>query len=143
MNAFSTTLARIASVAVVLILAAAVGLIAGNWMRAADAELSAGAGVPTVAYPTYQQIENAAGLGGTPTYADPHRQIMEAAEDAAATVPSVAYPTFQQIEAASAEDGFTQTWGNLDERSARDAAAADADGSQKASPRLPLGPSPR
>jgi len=84
-------------------------------------------------------------LDGTPNFADPHRRIMDAAQDG--DVAANAYDQYQRIEhdADADVDAFTQTWGNLDERSGRDADAADADGAsgQDESLRRPFSPTPR
>ena len=104
MNATSTAAARIAGVAIVLILAAAFGLIVGNALNARGASGAeagaAGAGVPHMGGfdgARYDSQERDAAAVGTPSYADPHLLIQQAAADAA--------------------DGDSlQTWGNVDER---------------------------
>lgn len=109
MNATASAVARIAGVAIVLILAAAIGLIAGTALNARD---DGGAGIGA-AQPhmgsfdgaRYAPVQRDAATIETPSYADPYRQLIE------------------QAAAGAADDTFTQTWGNLDER--RDAPSSD------------------
>ena len=104
MNATTRPLARIAGVAIVLILAAALGLIVGNALNArAESGLGAGAGGPALPHmggfdgARYDSQQRDDASVGTPSYADPHLLIQQAAADAA--------------------DGDSlQTWGNVDER---------------------------
>ena len=112
MNATTSAVARIAGVAIVLILAAALGLIAGNALNARD-DAGAGVGAGGPGQPHMGGFDGArtavlqrdAAAIGAPAYADPYRLLI-------------------QQGAADAADTFTQTWGNLDER--RDAPSSDA-----------------
>lgn len=81
MNATPSPLARIAGVAIVLVLAAAIGLIAGTALNARDAGPAGGPG--------------------------PFPNVWGNIAD----------------DGVAADDPFTQTWGNLDER--RDAPSSD------------------
>jgi hypothetical protein len=122
-NATSTAVARIAGVAIVLILAAALGLIVGNALnaRASGAEAgAAGASLPHMSgfdgarYAPQQREAAGPGL--------PHMSGFDGAR----------YQT-QQREAAV----IPQTWGNVDERH-------DASSSEQASARESLtAPTPR
>ena len=102
MNATTSPVARIAGVAIVLILAAALGLIAGTALNARDAGPAGGPGpFPNV----WGNVADDGVAAEAPGYADPYRQLI------------------QQGAADAADDTFTQTWGNLDER--RDAPSSD------------------
>jgi hypothetical protein len=122
MSATATSLARLAAIAVVVTLAAAAGLVAGNVIQSAEADVSPGAGGAGLPHMSgldgarFEAIEDA--RAGTPTFADPYRQIIEAAEaaEAAVDVAEAAYEQYQRIEHDPDGDAFTQTWGNLDER---------------------------
>ena len=163
MNATATSLARLAAIAIVVLLAAVLGLVAGNWIQRADSDLSAGAG--GAALPHVGGLDGAhfaavgGALAGAPSYADPHRRIMEAAESAVgasnayeqyqriehaaaaddAVDPADAYEQYQRIEHNGDADAFTQTWGNLDEGDAR----AGGDDDAAPAPRMPTAPTPR
>ena len=83
MNATASPLARIAGVAIVLILAAAVGLMAGNALNARDAGPAGGPGPFPNVWGNHAAIDAAA---GAPSYADPFRGHIQ--EGAAAAVRS-------------------------------------------------------
>lgn len=125
MNATSAAAARIAGVAIVLILAAALGLIVGNVLNArAESGPGAGAGGPGLPHmggfdgARYASQQDDDASVGTPSYADPHLLIQQAAADAAA-------------------GNSLQTWGNVDERN-------DASASGRSSARESLtAPTPR
>ena len=109
MNATTSALARIAGVAIVLILAAALGLMAGNALNARDARPAGGPGP----FPNVRgNVADDNVAVGAPAYADPYRQLI------------------QQGAAVAADESFTQTWGNLDERrhapSSDDASGAES-----------------
>jgi len=82
-NATASPLARIAGVAIVLILAAAVGLMAGNALNARDAGPAGGPGpFPNV----WGNVADDGVAAEAPGYADPYRQLIRqgAASDPAA-----------------------------------------------------------
>ena len=116
MNATSSPLARIAEVAVVLILAAALGLLAGNVLNGRDAgpaggpgpfpnvwgnhaDIAAGAGAPSYADPYRAHIQEGAAAAGAPAYADPYRQFI------------------QPGAATEADPVTSESWGNIAETS--------------------------
>lgn len=109
MNPTASAVARIAGVAIVLILAAALGLIAGNALNARD-DAGIGAAGPALqpmdAFEgaRYTPVQRDAATVETPSYADPYRLLVEEGRADAATV-------------------VPQTWGNIDER--RDARSSD------------------
>lgn len=96
MNATSSPLARIAEVAVVLILAAALGLLAGNALNARDAGPAGGPGPFPNVWGNHADIAAAA---GAPEYADPYRQFI------------------QQGAATEADPVTSESWGNIAETS--------------------------
>jgi hypothetical protein len=109
-NPSTAAVARSAAVAVVLILAAVLGLVVGNALNArGEGAIGPGAGAASVPHLSgfdgarYEALDDSA--TGAPAYADPYRlRIQQGAADAA-------------------DDSFTQTWGNLDER--HDARSSD------------------
>ena len=92
MNATSSPLARIAEVAVVLILAAALGLLAGNVLNARDAGPAGGPGPFPNVWGNHADI---AAPAGVPAYADPYRQII------------------RQAAASDADPVTSESWGNI------------------------------
>jgi hypothetical protein len=91
-------------VAIVILLAAVLGLVAGNFLNAQSRDLAPGAG--RVFANVWGNIPAAApAAAGAPAAPDPLRYIQEAAPQAA-------------------DPGSVQTWGNVDER--RDAGLAPA-----------------
>ena len=98
MHPSAASVARGAVVAIVIFLAAILGLVAGNVLKASSEQPAPGTG--RVHANARGNIPDAAPAAGAPSYADPHlRYIQQAAEHAA-------------------DPGFVQTWGNLDERRA-------------------------
>lgn len=96
MNASSSPLARIAGVAIVLILAAAVGLMAGNALNARDAGPAGGPGpFPNV----WGNVADDGVTAGRPAYADPYRQLI------------------RQGAASDADPITSESWGNVAETS--------------------------
>jgi hypothetical protein len=96
-NATTSPLARIAAVAIVLILAAAVGLMAGNALNARDVGPAGGPGPFPNVWGNHADI---AAADGAPSYADPYRQLI------------------QQGGAADDADPITsESWGNVAETS--------------------------
>lgn len=92
MNASTSPLARIAGVAVVLILAAAVGLLAGSALNARDAGPAGGPGPFPNVWGNHADIVAAEGV---PSYADPYRQII------------------RQAAANDADPVTSESWGNV------------------------------
>ena len=95
MNARSSAVARIAGVAIVLILAAALGLIVGNALNARNA--GAAVGGPGPFANVWGNVADDGATTGAPAYADPYRQI---------------------IERATANDAgpvTSESWGNIEE----------------------------
>ena len=113
MNATASAITRIAGIALVLILAAILGLVAGNVLNARGAGSPAGAGLPDTVYANvWGNVADDVASAGAPAYADPYRAHMQAAAQADAAIDSL------------------QTWGNVDER--HDAPAQPANGSATA-----------
>lgn len=113
MNATTSPLARIAGVAIVLILAAAVGLMAGNALNARDAGPAGGPGPFANVWGNHADITAAA---GAPSYADPHRAHIQEGAAAAAEAPGYADPYRQLIQQGAAIDAdpvTSESWGNL------------------------------
>ena len=145
MNASASAIARIAGIALVLILAAILGLVAGNALNARNA--GAGVGAGGAAMPHMSGFDGArdAALQGAgavnPGYADPYRAHIKAggavvsdrvfpnvwgnvADDAA---PAYADPYRAHIRAAGADPAdafFPNVWGNVE--SGNEAAAGSA-----------------
>jgi hypothetical protein len=117
-NASGTAVARIAGIALVLVLAATFGLIVGNLLIMRDAGAATGAGASTPYVKAFDgarfhlQQGDVEGLGspaydgarfhlqqgdvdgtGVPTYADPYRQIIEEASGADRSTESLTAPT--------------------------------------------------
>ena len=132
MNPTASAVARIAGAAIVLFLAAAIGLIVGSVLNARDAGPAGGPGpFPNV----WGNIADDGAAIEAPGYADPYRKLIQrAAADDAAPVTSESWGNIADADAA--DDTFTQTWGNLDER--RDALSSDetSPGESPAAPRL-------
>ena len=97
MNASTSALARIAGVAIVLILAAAVGLMAGNALNARDAGPAGGPGPFPNVWGNHAAIDAAA---EAPGYADPYRQLI------------------QQGATDDADPVTSESWGNVADTSA-------------------------
>ena len=97
MNATTSPLARIAGVAIVLILAAAVGLMAGNVLNARDAGPAGGPGPFPNVWGNHAASDAAA--AEAPGYADPYRQLI------------------QQGAAHDADPVTSESWGNVAETS--------------------------
>ena len=97
MNATTSDLARIAEVGVVLILAAALGLMAGTALNARDAGPAGGPGPFPNVWGNYADAAPAA--AEPPGYADPYRQLI------------------QQGAASDAHPITSETWGNVAETS--------------------------
>ena len=93
MNATTSPVARIAGVAIVLILAAAAGLIAGNALNARDAGPAGGPGPFPNVWGNHADVGAAA---EAPAYADPYRQII------------------QQAAANHADPVTSESWGNIE-----------------------------
>ena len=90
-NATTSPLARIANVIIVLVLAAAAGLMAGNVLSARDAGPAGGPGPFPNVWGNHADISAAAGV---PSYADPHRGHI-------------------QEGAAAADPVTSESWGNV------------------------------
>jgi hypothetical protein len=97
-NASGTAVARIVGIAVVLMLAAAFGLVVGNLLSMRDAGAAAGAGASTPYMIDFDgarfhlqqgDVEGA----GSPSYADPYRLIIEEASTAGHSTESLTAPT--------------------------------------------------
>ena len=133
MNATTRPLARIAGVAIVLILAAALGLMAGNVLNARDAGPAGGPGPFPNVWGNHADITTAA---GAPTYADPYRRSSSrprpttpsrspptgatSPTTARAGAPTYADPYRQIIQQAAATDAdpvTSESWGNIAETS--------------------------
>ena len=84
--------ARVAALIVVLVLAAVLGLVVGNALQGRS---STGVGAPA---------PDAAAGNGTPSYADPHYQVIREAAAAGNGTPSYADPHYQLIRSAAADD---------------------------------------
>ena len=113
MNATTSPLARIAGVAIVLILAAAVGLMAGNALNARDAGPAGGPGPFANVWGNHADI---AAAEGAPSYADPHRAHIQEGAAAAAEAPGYADPYRQLIQQGAANDAdpvTSESWGNI------------------------------
>ena len=113
MNATASPLARIAGVAIVLILAAAVGLMAGNALNARDAGPAGGPGPFPNVWGNHADIGAAA---GAPSYADPFRGHIQEGTGAAAEAPGYADPYRQLIRQGAASDPAaitSESWGNV------------------------------
>ena len=112
MNPAAASVARGATVAIVLLLAAVVGLIAGNAINPQNRELAPGAGSVFANVWGNHAADGAA--AEAPSFADPYRVHMaQGRTDADAIGPE----TYGNI--VGAEDAATdslQTWGNVDER---------------------------
>ena len=124
MNATTSPLARIAAVAIVLILAAAVGLMAGNALNARDAGPAGGPGPFPNVWGNHADI---ATTSGAPSYADPHRAHIQEGAAAAAEAPGYADPYRQLIRQGAASDAdpiTSESWGNVAETSGRDSLTA-------------------
>jgi hypothetical protein len=102
-NATTSPLARIAGVAIVLILAAAVGLMAGNALNARDAGPAGGPGPFPNVWGNHAEIAAAA---EAPGYADPYRQLI------------------QQAAANDADPVTSESWGNVEGAAARESLTA-------------------
>lgn len=76
MNPAAASVARGAVVAIVLLLAAIVGLIAGNAINPDNGELAPGAG-PVYANVWGNHAVDDASAAGAPSYADPYRQRIQ------------------------------------------------------------------
>ena len=98
MNATTSPLARIAGVAIVLILAAAVGLMAGNVLSARDAGPAGGPGP----FPNVWGNHAAIAAAEAPGYPDPYRQLI------------------RQGAADDADPVTSASWGNVAETSPRE-----------------------
>jgi hypothetical protein len=152
-NPSTAAIARSAVVAIVLLLAAVLGLVVGNALDARDGgAIDPGAGAASMPHLSgfdgarYEALQDTA--IGAPAYADPYRQQIQRAGQA--DLPDTVFPnvwgnieaadpvtseSWGNIEAAdpvtseswgniaATDDSFTQTWGNLDER--HDARASD------------------
>jgi hypothetical protein len=97
-NASGTAVARIVGIALVLVLAAAFGLVVGNLLSMRDAGAAAGAGASTRYMNNFDgarfhlqqgDVEGA----GAPAYADPYRLIIEDAGTADRSSESLTAPT--------------------------------------------------
>ena len=84
--------ARIAALIVILVVAAVLGLVVGNTLNGRSSS-NVGAQVP-----------DAATLHGTPSYADPHYQLIRRAAATLHGTPSYADPHDQLIRQAAATD---------------------------------------
>lgn len=126
MNATASAFARIAGVAIVLILAAALGLIVGNALNA-RADSGVGAGAAGAALPHMSGFDGA-------RYAAQQREAAGALVPHMSGFDGVRYAAQQRDAAAR---GSLQTWGNIDERH-------DTSSSEDSSPRETLtAPTPR
>ena len=129
MNASSGSYARIAGIALVLILAATLGLIVGNVLNARNDRAGSGAGgaaMPHLGgldgahYAALQQVD-----AGNPSYADPYRAHVRAAgvERTEAFFPNV-WGNVADDASAITDAVFPNIWGNVE--SGSEAAAGSA-----------------
>jgi hypothetical protein len=138
-NPSTAAVARSAAVAIVLILAAVLGLVVGNALDArGEGAIGPGAGAASMPHLSgfdgarYQALDDSA--IAAPAYADPYRQQIRRAGQA--DLPDTVFPNvWGNVEAAdpvtseswgniaATDDSYTQTWGNLDER--HDARSSD------------------
>jgi hypothetical protein len=102
-NATTSAVARIAGVAIVLILAAAIGLIAGTALNARDTGPAGGPGPFPNVWGNHAAIDAAA---EAPGYADPYRQLI------------------QQAAANDADPVTSESWGNTEGPAARESVTA-------------------
>ena len=126
MNASTAAVARSAAMAVVLVLAAALGLIVGSVLNARDGgPLESGArGASTPHMGGFDGARNSAledAATGTPTYADPYRHLIQRA--GGSELPDAIFPNvWGNVEAA---DPITsERWGNIEEAPARESLTA-------------------
>jgi FlaG/FlaF family flagellin (archaellin) len=96
-NASATAIARIATIALVLVLAAAFGLVVGNLLGMRDEGAAVGAGSMShmrgFDWAQYHVQQGDVAAIGAPTYADPYRQIVEDAGNAGRSTESLTVPT--------------------------------------------------
>jgi hypothetical protein len=119
-NPSTAAVARSAAVAIVLILAAALGLIVGSVLDARDGgAIDPGARGPSMPHMSGfdgardSALQNAA--AGAPAYADPYRQLVQRAGQS--DVSAAVYPNvWGNIE--EADPVTSESWGNIDETSA-------------------------
>jgi hypothetical protein len=127
-NATFSPVARIAGVAIVLILAAALGLIAGNALNArVDVGAGADASLPHMGGFDGARYDSSQRDGATVSGPGPFPNVWgNVADDGAAPeAPAYADPYRRHIEGAASDPAVVgpQTWGNIDER--HDARSSD------------------
>jgi hypothetical protein len=103
-NASTAAVARSAAVAIVLILAAALGLVVGTVLDARDG----GALEPGARGASMPHVSD---FDGAPTYADPYRHLVQSA--GRSDVPDTIFPnTWGNIE--EADPVTSESWGNIE-----------------------------
>lgn len=112
MNPAAASVARGAAVAIVLLLAAVTGLIAGNAINPDDGELAPGAG-PVFAN-VWGNIAADGAASEAPGFADPYRLHMAQGGADADPIGPETYGNI--VGTADAATDSLQTWGNVDER---------------------------
>jgi hypothetical protein len=129
-NQSGNAVIRIAAMGIVLILAAVIGLVAGNALNARDGgAINPGAGADALPHLSgfdgarYEALESTA--IGAPAYADPYRQRIQNGGQAA--LPDTVFPNVWGNVAAP-DPVTSESWGNIgnDAEAARDSLTAPA-----------------
>ena len=121
MNASTAAVARSAAVAVVLVLAAALGLVVGSVLNARDAGAiesgARGASMPHMS--GFDGARNSAlqdAATGTPAYADPYQHLIQRA--GGSDLPDAIFPNvWGNIE--EPDPITSESWGNIEEAPAK------------------------